>query len=93
MACVRVPDPVKEPGAGGAGVPDVRDLHLRAEDLAAWLVDEGVAPVAMEATGVYWKPVWQSSRGDALEVLLVNARHMKNVPGRKTDVADSAWLA
>ena len=59
-----------------------------------WLVDQGVTHVAMEATGVYWKPVFHAlCEADTLEVVLVNARHVKNVPGRKTDVKDSEWLA
>ena len=49
--------------------------------------------VAMEATGVYWKPVWQVLASDGLELVLANAAHVKNVPGRKTDVNDATWLA
>ena len=45
----------------------------------------------MEATGVYWKPVWHILEGD-FELMLVNARHVKQVPGRKTDISDAAWL-
>jgi transposase len=52
-----------------------------------------VAQVVMEATGQYWKPVWYVLEGGGFELLLVNARHVKMVPGRKTDVADAAWLA
>jgi transposase len=59
--------------------------------LPDWLGSLGVAQVAMEATGVYWKPVWAVLE-DAFELLLVNARHVKQVPGRKTDVTDSQWL-
>ena len=59
-----------------------------------WLVAQGVTHVAMEATGVYWKPVFHAlCEADTLEIVLVNARHVKNVPGRKTDVKDSEWLA
>ena len=55
---------------------------------------EGVTQVAMEATGVYWRPVWHVLEAMAgVELLLVNPRHVKNLPGRKTDVADAAWLA
>jgi transposase len=61
-------------------------------DLADWLVAEGVTHAAMESTGVYWKPVFNLLEG-RLEVLLVNAQHIKQVPGRKTDVADCAWIA
>src|SRR5438132_10104007 len=86
--CVHVPDQ--------AGVRS----ELRAEfatmtpDLLAlrdWLKGLGVTHVAMEATGVYWKPVYYLLEDD-FELLLVNAAHVKNVPGRKTDVADAQWL-
>ncbi|HKB38070.1 MAG TPA: IS110 family transposase [Gemmataceae bacterium] len=60
--------------------------------LLDWLRAEGVSHAAMESTGVYWKPVFHLLEGH-LEVLLVNARHVKQVPGRKTDVKDAAWLA
>ncbi|MGD0237214.1 MAG: IS110 family transposase [Syntrophorhabdales bacterium] len=59
--------------------------------LRAWLKENEVTHVAMESTGVYWKPVF-NLLDDAFEVLLVNARHVKHVPGRKTDVLDSEWL-
>src|SRR3954451_9085392 len=49
--------------------------------------------VAMEATGVYWKPVWHILGDGDFELVLANARHVKNVPGRKTDVNDATWLA
>ena len=60
--------------------------------LAEWLRTEGVTQVAMEATGVYWKPLWNVLEGH-FELLLVNAQHVKKVPGRKTDVKDAEWLA
>lgn len=60
--------------------------------LANWLVDIGVTTVAMESTGIYWIPVFNILEAHGLEVLLVNARHVKNVPGRKTDVNDAQWL-
>ena len=59
--------------------------------LRDWLKSLGVTHVAMEATGVYWKPVYYLLEDD-FELLLVNAQHVKNVPGRKTDVADAQWL-
>lgn len=62
------------------------------ERLAAWLASHQVTHVAMEATGVYWKPVWAVLVED-FELLLANARHVKTVPGRKTDVNDAVWLA
>ncbi len=64
------------------------DLHR----LADWLVACGITTVAMEATGVYWIPVFEILEARGLEVLVVNARHVKNVPGRKSDVSDAEWL-
>lgn len=62
-------------------------------ELGAWLVDHGVTTVAMEATGVYWKPVYYALEGLVPELWLCNATHVKNVPGRKTDLFDAVWLA
>jgi transposase len=61
--------------------------------LSDWLAENGCAHVAMEATGVYWKPVWHVLEDGEVELVLANASHVKNVPGRKTDVSDAAWLA
>src|SRR5438445_9738485 len=61
-------------------------------ELADWLRSCGVTHAAMESTGVYWKPVWNLLEGQ-FEVLLVNAQHIKAVPGRKTDQKDSEWIA
>jgi transposase len=61
--------------------------------LVAWLTEAGVTTVAMEATGVYWKPVYYSLEGLFPELWLCNAQHVKNVPGRKTDLNDAEWLA
>ncbi len=61
--------------------------------LAGWLADREVTTVAMEATGVYWKPVFYPLEGLFAELWLCNAQHVKNVPGRKTDMADAEWLA
>ena len=61
--------------------------------LADWLRACGVTHVAMEATGVYRKPVWNVLDGQFTDVLLVNAQHIKAVPGRKTDQKDSEWIA
>jgi transposase len=61
-------------------------------ELADWLAKEGVTHVAMESIGVYWKPVWNLLE-DQFEILLVNAEQIKHVPGRKTDVKDSEWIA
>src|SRR3990170_5314222 len=60
--------------------------------LRDWLTSEGVTHVAMESTGVYWKPIYHILEG-GFELFLVNAKHVKHVPGRKTDVKDCAWLA
>ena len=60
--------------------------------LADWLTEQGVTHVAMESTGVYWKPIWNLLE-DAFELVLVNAQHIKQVPGRKTDVGDCQWIA
>lgn len=89
-ACVRTPD-----GAGGRR-QEVRTVGTFLDDLVAlreWLVAEQVTEVAMEATGSYWKPVWYVLEElEGVELLLVNARHVKQVPGRKTDVKDAVWL-
>jgi len=62
-------------------------------ELSAWLGAGQVTHIAMEATGVYWKPVWHILADGDFELLLANAAHVKNVPGRKTDVNDAMWLA
>lgn len=62
------------------------------EEMAAWLIGCGIKTVVMEATGVYWIPVFRVLESRGLEVLLVNPRHVKYVPGRKSDVADCQWL-
>ena len=87
-ACVRVP------ADGGGREQHVAEFQTTVPDLLAlrdWLAAHGVTQVAMEATGVFWKPVWAILE-DEFELLLVNARHVKQVPGRKTDVSDAAWL-
>src|SRR5215210_2258074 len=61
--------------------------------LSAWLAERGCTHVAMEATGVYWKPVWHILADGDCTLVLANAAQVKNVPGRKTDVADATWLA
>jgi len=87
-ACVRLPA-----GKRGRGqeVAEFRSTVQGLLTLHDWLHAHGVTEVAMEATGVYWKPVWAILEDD-FEALLVNARHVKQVPGRKTDVCDAAWL-
>jgi transposase len=61
--------------------------------LLAWLTESGCTHVAMEATGVYWKPVWNILGDGPFELMVANAAHIKNVPGRKTDVNDATWIA
>jgi transposase len=61
--------------------------------LSEWLAENGCTHVAMEATGVYWKPVWHILDDGDFHLILANAAHVKNVPGRKTDVNDATWLA
>ena len=67
---------------------DVRDDDCE-PDRIGWLDANGCTHVAMEATGVYWKPVWHVLASASFELVLANAAHMKNVPGRKTDVNDA----
>ena len=82
---------------GGVTVRQIRTFStmlVGLEELRSWLRQEGVTHAAMEATGVYWKPVLNVLEQDpALEVLVVNAEHIKAVPGRKTDVKDAEWIA
>ena len=88
-ACVRVPAPDRQGREECLAefATTVRGLLA----LRDWLAAHAVSQVTMEATGVYWKPVWAILE-DEFELLLVNARHVKQVPGRKTDVTDAAWL-
>jgi transposase len=62
-------------------------------DLKDWCKKEKVTHIAMESTGIYWKPVFNVLEDDCFEIILVNARHVKNIPGHKTDKKDSAWLS
>src|SRR4030095_2567120 len=74
---------------------EVRSFGTTTSELIAlgdWLESQGVTHVAMEATGVYWKPVWHMLE-DRFELVLANAAHIRNVPGRKTDVNDAMWIA
>ncbi|MCI0664705.1 MAG: IS110 family transposase, partial [Acidobacteria bacterium] len=61
--------------------------------LAGWLLEWGVTHVAMESTGVYWVPVWNVLEGQFTKLLLVNAQHLKKVPGKKDDQSDAEWIA
>ena len=91
VGCVRTPSP------SGRG----RSVELRTfatftsglEKLAGWLTANGIVEVVMEATGQYWKPIWYLLEDRGFDLKLVNAKHVKMVPGRKTDLADAAWLA
>jgi transposase len=79
----------------GKAFKEIRTFGTMTRDLLAlsdWLTSEGVTHVAMESTGVFWKPIYNILEGQ-FEILLVNARHIKNVPGRKTDVKDCEWIA
>jgi transposase len=87
VACARC---VSEPK-----VQEVRTFGTTTRELLAlseWLESHGCTHVAMEATGVYWKPIWHVLEGD-FELVLANAHHIRNVPGRKTDVSDAMWIA
>src|SRR5919106_6145395 len=87
-ACARVPD------GRGRREQHVAEFPTTVRGLLAlrdWLAAHAVSQVVMEATGVYWKPVWHLLEDD-FELMLVNARHVKQVPGRKTDMSDAAWL-
>src|SRR5215469_4511298 len=89
VACVRI-------ARDGKATTEVRTFQTSTADLlrlSAWLSTNDCTHVAMEATGVYWKPVWHILDDGEFELLLANAAHVKNVPGRKTDVNDAMWLA
>src|SRR5262245_8064630 len=90
VACVRNVD------ARGRIEEDVRTFGTMTDDLlvlADWLATHNVTHVAMESTGVLWKPVWNVLEGGTWELLLVNARELKQAPGRKSDVKDAQWIA
>lgn len=85
------------PRAGQAGgrrqeIRTFSAFRFGLEALAGWFAELAVTDVVMEATGQYWKPVWYLLEEGSFELKLVNARHVKILPGRKTDVADAAWL-
>jgi transposase len=89
VACARIV-------SDGEVVSEVRTFQTTTVSLIAlseWLAENGCTHVAMEATGVYWKPVWHILAGGDFQLVLANASHVKNVPGRKTDVNDATWLA
>jgi transposase len=89
VACIRIHGP------GGRARTETRtfETHTAALlELSAWLEENGCTHAVMEATGVYWKPVWHILE-ERFALVLANAHYVRNVPGRKTDVSDAAWLA
>lgn len=88
VACVRIQEPSTVRHAVETFGTTTKELLA----LSDWLAKHDVTHVAMEATGVYWKPVWHVLE-DSFELVLANAMHIKNVPGRKTDVNDATWIA
>jgi transposase len=88
VACVRIAE-------GARASHEVRTFETTTKGLltlADWLREAGCTHVAMESTGVYWKPVWHVLESE-FELVLANATHIRNVPGRKTDVNDAMWIA
>ena len=86
---------VRFPGPSGERVQEIHTFGTTTAELLAlrdWLVAHQVTVVGMESTGIYWRPVYYVLEDD-FECWLLNARHLRNVPGRKTDVADAAWIA
>jgi len=80
----------------GKVTTEIKTFKTTTEELIAlsdWLAREGCTHIVMEATGVHWKPVWHILSDGEFELVLANAGHVKNVPGRKTDVNDAVWLA
>src|ERR1035437_294953 len=88
VACVRH----MVDGKVTTGVKTFKTTTQELMALSDWLSAEGATHIAMEATGVYWKPVWHILADGEFELVLANAAHVKNVPGRKTDVNDAMWL-
>ena len=89
VACVRIM-------AGGKVTRECRTFDTTTaglEALLSWLTESGCTQVAMEATGVYWKPVWNILSDGKFELIVANAKHIKNVPGHKTDMNDAMWIA
>jgi transposase len=80
----------------GRGRKEIRSFGTMTDDLlqlCGWLKENNVEMVAMESTASYWKPIFNLLEAEGIPVILVNAHHIKNVPGRKTDVKDSEWIA
>jgi transposase len=95
VVAVAVRTPGERSGRRRQQLRKYNTYHATLAEMVAWLTSEGVTHVTMEATGVYWRPVFHAlcEAERPVEVLLVNARHVKNVPGRKSDALDAAWLA
>lgn len=95
VIAVAVRAPGERPGERHQQVRKFNTYYRTLGEMVAWLVAEGVTHVTMEATGIFWRPVFHAlcEAERPLEVLLVNARHVKNVPGRKSDALDAVWLA
>ena len=91
VACVRTPDPSAK--RQRKETRTFLSFTGELEAMADWFAAEGVTEVVMEATGSYWKPVWYVLEERAFELKLVNAQHVKILPGRKSDVLDAEWLA
>lgn len=91
VACVRTPGP--EGRGRRKQTRTFKAFTGDLEEMADWFTAEGVSEVVMEATGSYWKPVWYLLEERGFELKLVNARHVKILPGRKSDVLDAEWLA
>jgi transposase len=89
VACVRIAAAGKVSREGRTFETTTTGL----EALLAWLTESECTHVAMEATGVYWKPVWNILSDGKFELMVANAAHIKNVPGRKTDMNDAMWIA
>jgi transposase len=85
VACVLTPE-----------TKEIRTFSTMTEDLLSlldWIKQHGCTHVAMESTGSFWKPVYNLLEMEGIQTLVVNAKHIKNVPGRKTDVKDAEWIA
>jgi transposase len=94
LVAVAVRTPGEEPGQRQQQLRKFKTFYPVLQQMVGWLAAQGVTHVAMEATGVYWRPVFHAlCEAEQLELVLVNARHVKNVPGRKTDAKDAEWLA
>ena len=85
--------PGQRPGERTVTVRRFKTFWRPLRQMAAWLSELGVTDAAMESTGVYWWPVYHALAQAGIEVCVCNAAHMRNVPGRKTDLADCQWIA